>query len=126
MNVKQDYFYTKEHEWANLNENVARVGITDYAQHKLGDITYVELPTIGKKVKQGDVLNGLESVKAASDIYSPLSGEVIKVNTELENDPGLINKSPYEDGWIAEIKISDENEIKNLMTANDYIKYLGE
>lgn len=72
------------------------------------------------------MLNGLESVKAASDIYSPLSGEVIKVNTELENDPGLINKSPYEDGWIAEIKISDENEIKNLMTANDYIKYLGE
>jgi glycine cleavage system H protein len=126
MNIKQDYFYTKEHEWANLNGNIARVGITDYAQHKLGDITYVELPAIGKKVKQGEVLNGVESVKAASDVYSPLSGEVVKVNTALENDPGLINRSPYEDGWIAEIKISDENEIKNLMTANDYMKFLGE
>lgn len=126
MNIKQDYFYTKEHEWANLNGNIARVGITDYAQHKLGDITYVELPAVGKKVKQGEVLNGVESVKAASDVYSPLSGEVVKVNTALENDPGLINRSPYEDGWIAEIKISDENEIKNLMTANDYMKFLGE
>jgi len=126
MNIKQDYFYTKEHEWANLNGNIARVGITDYAQHKLGDITYVELPAVGKKVKQGEVLNGVESVKAASDVYSPLSGEVVKVNTALENDPGLINRSPYVDGWIAEIKISDENEIKNLMTANDYMKFLGE
>jgi len=126
MNIKQDYFYTKEHEWANLNGNIARVGITHYAQHKFGDITYVELPAIGKKVKQGEVLNGVESVKAASDVYSPLSGEVVKVNTALENDPGLINRSPYEDGWIAEIKISDENEIKNLMTANDYMKFLGE
>lgn len=126
MNVKQNYFYTKEHEWANLNGNMARVGITDYAQHKLGDITYVELPEIGKKVKQGEVLNGIESVKAASDVYAPLSGEVVKVNTALENDPGLINKSPYDDGWIVEIKILDENEIKNLMTADDYIKFLGE
>ncbi len=126
MNVKQGYFYTKDHEWVKIDAMTGKIGITDYAQHKLGDLTYVELPKIGKIVKQGEVLNGLESVKAASDVYAPLSGRVIKINTQLENEPGLINKSPYDDGWIAEIEIADENEIKNLMTADEYIKFLGE
>lgn len=126
MDVKQGYFYTKEHEWLKVDGKIGRIGITDYAQHKLGDLTYVELPQIGKMVKQGDVLNGLESVKAASDVYSPISGKVININKTLENDPGKINKSPYDEGWIAEIEITDENEIKNLMTADEYIKFLGE
>ncbi len=126
MNVRQGYFYTKEHEWAKIEGKIAKVGITDYAQHKLGDLTYVELPQIGKVIKQGEVLNGLESVKAASDVYSPLSGKVIKVNNALENDPGLINKSPYDDGWIAEIEIQNEEETKNLMSADEYLNLLGQ
>ncbi len=126
MNVRQGYFYTKEHEWIKIEGKIVKVGITDYAQHKLGDLTYVELPQIGKVIKQGEVLNGLESVKAASDVYSPVSGKVINANAALENDPGLINKSPYDDGWIVEIEIQNEDEIKNLMNADEYLNFLGQ
>lgn len=125
MNVKQDYYYTKDHEWAKLNGKIAKIGITDFAQHKLGDLTYVELPALNKKVKQGEVLCGLESVKAAADVYAPLSGKVVKVNSALESQPELINKSPYDEGWIAEIEI-EEKELSNLMKAEEYIKFLGE
>lgn len=124
MNVKEGYYYTKEHEWVLINGNIAKVGITDYAQHKLGDVTFVDKPQIGKIVKQFEVLTGIESVKAASDIFAPVSGKVIAFNSALENSPELVNKSPYEDGYIVEIEISDASEVKNLMNAQDYKKYL--
>ncbi len=125
VKIADEYLYTKEHEWAKIEGKKARIGITDYAQHKLGDITYVELPEIGKKLKQFEVMSGIESVKAATDIYAPLSGKVTAVNTSLENSPELVNQSPYEKGWIAEIEISDQGEAKNLMDSKAYSSYAG-
>lgn len=122
--VMDHYLYTKEHEWVNIEENTATVGITDYAQESLGDITFVELPKVGSEVEQFEEFASVESVKAASDIFSPISGKVIEVNTELETEPGLINKSVYENGWIAKIEISDPEETSNLMTASEYKKFL--
>lgn len=124
MDVKEGYYYTKEHEWISITGNKAKVGITDYAQHKLGDITFVDPPPIGKTVKQFEVLTGIESVKAASDVYAPASGKVVAFNTALESSPELINNSPYDQGYIAEIEISNYTEIKNLLDANSYKKYL--
>jgi len=123
INVRDGYFYTKEHEWAKIEGNRARVGLTDYAQHKLGDITYVEPPEIGKRVKQFEYLTGIESVKAASDIYAPLSGRVAAFNDALESSPELVNSSCYDEGWIAEIEISDPSETANLMDAVAYRAY---
>lgn len=125
MNVKEGYFYSKEHEWVKLDGNKAKVGISDYAQHKLGDITYVDLPSIGKAVKQFEVLTGIESVKAASDIYAPLSGKVVAVNKALENSPELVNKSALDDGWIVELEISNPSETSALMDASKYKAYLS-
>lgn len=125
MNVKEGYFYSKEHEWVKIDGNKAKVGISDYAQHKLGDITYVDLPSIGKVVKQLEILTGIESVKAASDIYAPLSGKVVAINTTLENTPELVNKSPFEEGWIAELEISNPSETANLMNATVYKTFLA-
>ncbi|MEI7542574.1 MAG: glycine cleavage system protein GcvH [bacterium] len=125
MNVKEGYFYSKEHEWVKIDGNKAKVGISDYAQHKLGDITYVDLPSIGKVVKQLEILTGIESVKAASDIYAPISGKVIAINTALENAPELVNKSPFEEGWIAELEISNPSETANLMNATAYKTFLA-
>lgn len=118
------YLYTKEHEWVNIEGNIATVGITDYAQESLGDITFVELPKVGREVEQFEEFASVESVKAASDIFSPISGKVIEVNAELETKPGLINKSVYENGWIAKIEIPDPEETSNLMTASEYRKFL--
>ena len=123
ITVLDGYYYTTEHEWALIDGKTAKIGITDYAQQKLGDITYVEPPEMDKEVTQFEFLTGIESVKAASDIYAPLSGTVIAFNEELERAPELINRSPYEDGWIAEIEISDPKEIKNLMDFKSYKKY---
>jgi glycine cleavage system H protein len=125
MNVKDGYFYSKEHEWVKIEGNKAKVGISDYAQHKLGDITYVDLPSAGKTVKQLEILTGIESVKAASDIYSPMTGKVIAVNKALENAPELVNSSPFEDGWIAELEISNPSETANLMNAAAYKTFLA-
>jgi len=124
MNVPDNYFFTKEHEWAKIDGKKAKIGISDYAQHKLGDITFVELPAAGKQVKQFDVLTGLESVKAASDVYAPLSGKVSAVNSGLETAPELVNKETYTGGWIAEIEIKDASETKNLMDSAAYKKYI--
>lgn len=122
--VVEYYLYTKEHEWVNIEDKVATVGITDYAQESLGDITFVELPKVGEEVEQFEEFASVESVKAASDIFSPISGKVIEVNTELEAEPGLINKSVYENGWIAKVEIFDPEEASNLMTASEYRKFL--
>ena len=125
MELLEHYLYTKEHEWINIeDDSTATVGITDYAQSALGDITFIELPAIGADVEQFEQFVSVESVKAASDIFSPMSGKITEVNTKLESDPGLINRSCYEKGWIAKIEISDMEEKSNLMSAQEYTKFL--
>ncbi len=114
--------YTKEHEWIKKEEANGRIGITDHAQDELTEIVFVELPKIGKKVTKGDALGVVESVKTVSDIYSPVSGEVIDANKALEDNPQLINQSPYEKGWFALIKLSEPSEIGGLMDAASYRK----
>lgn len=113
-------FYTKDHEWIAIDGNNGTMGITDYAQHQLGDITFVELPKVGKTVKKGDVLCGIESVKAASDIFAPMSGKVVEVNKKLDSEPQLVNQSPEKDGWIAKLELSQTTEKSGLM---DQAKY---
>ncbi|HLD69217.1 MAG TPA: glycine cleavage system protein GcvH [Candidatus Omnitrophota bacterium] len=124
MEVVEHYLFTKEHEWINVEEDTATIGITDYAQSALGDITFVELPEVERDLEQFEQFVSIESVKAASDIYSPMSGRVIEVNAKLEADPGLINRSCYEKGWIVKISLKDLDERSNLMTAEEYQKFL--
>ncbi|RKY32623.1 MAG: glycine cleavage system protein GcvH [Candidatus Omnitrophota bacterium] len=126
MEIPEGLLYTKEHEWIKIEGNLGTIGITDYAQNALGDITFVELPKVGDEVKQFKPFASVESVKAASDIYAPMSGKVVKLNEKLSTSPELINNSPYGDGWIAVIEISDEKEKENLMTAEEYKKYVEE
>ena len=123
--IKEGLYYTKDHEWAQvLEDGTVLVGITDYAQKELGDLAYVELPEVGKEVTKGDVLCEVESVKAVSEVYAPVSGEVIEVNEELEEAPEKINEDPY-GAWIAKIKPNNlEEELKELMDANAYAEYL--
>jgi glycine cleavage system H protein len=117
-------YFTKEHEWVKVAGAVGTVGISDHAAHELGDITFVELPKIGATVKQFGVLGSIESVKAASDIFAPVSGKVIKVNDTLETAPEVVNESPEDAAWMAEVEISDAAELKNLMTLEQYNDYL--
>jgi glycine cleavage system H protein len=117
--------YSKDHEWVKLEGNIATVGISFYAQEELGDIVYVDLPEIGKTVKQNDVLAVIESVKSASDVYSPISGKVIEVNEKLKEKPEIINEDPYQEGWIAKLEISNPNELDTLMNAEEYKKLIG-
>lgn len=124
MEVEEHLLYTKDHEWVNIDGDVATIGITEYAQSALGDITFVELPTVGDEFDQFEEFASVESVKAASDIYSPMSGRVVEVNEALEGKPGIINRSCYEKGWLAKIEISDMDETSNLMTADEYRSYL--
>ena len=123
MHLPKDLFYTKDHEWVRIEGQVAHVGITDYAQHALGDITFVELPKIGETVKQSVYCATVESVKAASDVYAPLSGKVMAVNAQLTAHPELINQSAYEKGYFFSMEISNEKEKLNLMDASAYQKY---
>jgi glycine cleavage system H protein len=115
--------YTKEHEWVKIDGNIATVGISDYAAHQLGDITFVELPKLGKVVKQFDVLCAIESVKAASDIYAPVSGTVLSVNETLNTRPEIVNESPEEAAWMATMKMIDPSEAANLMNKEQYDEY---
>jgi len=124
MDIPKDLKYTKEHEWAKEEGDTALLGITDFAQHSLGDVVFVELPEVGTRLKKGDVLGSVESVKAASDIYSPLSGEVIEINSELEDHPELLNESPYEKGWIIKIRISGSGESAELMNEAQYAEFV--
>jgi glycine cleavage system H protein len=117
-------YFTKEHEWVKVAGNVGTIGISDHAAHELGDITFVELPKIGAVVAQFGVLGSIESVKAASDIFSPLSGKVTKVNDALETAPEVVNESAEDAAWMAQIEITDAAELKNLMTQDQYNDYL--
>ncbi len=122
--IIEHYWYTKEHEWVNVEDNVGTMGITDHAQHALGDVTYVELPDEESEVDQFEQFVSVESVKAASDIYAPMGGRVIEINRDLEDNPALINKDCYGKGWIAKIDIRDVDETSNLMSADEYRSYL--
>ncbi len=122
MLIPEDLYYTESHEWIRVVGDVAIMGITDFAQHELGDIVYVELPDVGKKVSAGEPCGSIEAVKAVEDINSAVSGKVDSRNTDLEDTPDLMNKSPYEDGWLIKIKMSNPDEIENLLTAVEYQK----
>lgn len=117
-------YFTKEHEWVKVKEGSGAVGISEHAAHELGDITFVELPKMGAVVKQFGVLGSIESVKAASDIFAPVSGKVVKVNEALEVAPEIVNESAEDAGWMAWVEIADESELKNLMTQEQYNDYL--
>ena len=121
-----DRRYTKEHEWVRVEDNVAVVGITDYAQDQLGDIVYLELPSPGTQVKQLDKLGEVESVKAVSDLYSPVSGEVTEVNQEVNDRPELVNQSPYEEGWLVRVRLADPAEVDGLLTAEQYDELIAQ
>lgn len=124
MNIPKNLFYTKDHEWARIEGKTAYIGITDYAQHSLGDITFVELPKTGEQLKQSGYCATVESVKAASEVYAPLSGKVLSVNTELAAHPELINQSVYEKGYFLSLEITDETEKTKLMDAASYERYV--
>lgn len=124
MNIPDNLLYTKDHEWAKIDGDKAIIGITDYAQNALGDITFVDVPKVGSKVKQSEWCATVESVKAASDVYAPLTGEIVKANAELSGHPELVNKSAYESGWFANIKIADPSEKSKLMTPIQYKEYV--
>ena len=117
-------YFTKEHEWVKVKEGIGAVGISEHAAHELGDITFVELPKIGAVVKQFGVLGSIESVKAASDIFAPVSGKVVKVNEALDTAPEIVNESAEDAGWMAWVEIANESELKNLMTQEQYNDYL--
>jgi len=123
--VPDGLLYTKDHEWARIEGRRARVGVTDHAQHELTDVVYVELPPIGKVVKAGDEIGVVESVKAASEIFAPLTGKVVEVNKVLDDKPELVNTSPYGDGWMVVLEVSDPAEAKSLMDAASYRKHTG-
>ncbi|MEE9169970.1 MAG: glycine cleavage system protein GcvH [bacterium] len=125
MDVPQDLKYTEEHEWILLEDDIATVGVTDYAQSELGDVVFVELPHVGDLVQQMEPFGTIEAVKTVSDLFAPLSGDVVEVNTLLEENSNLINEDPYGEGWILKIKISDPLEAENLMTAEDYEKLIA-
>lgn len=116
--------FTKEHEWVDIKEGIAFVGISDYAQHSLGDIVSLDLPKVGAVVKQGQTLGVVDSMKASSEIYSPISGEVLEVNKELESNPQWVNESPQEKGWMAKLKPSNVGEVDGLMSEEEYKKYI--
>lgn len=124
--VPEDLRYSKEHEWVRAEGDEAIMGITDHAQSALGDITFVELPEVGVEVKAPESIATIESVKAASDVYAPVSGKIVKVNGLLADSPEIINSSPYEEGWLCRIKMSNSSELDGLMDAAAYTEYLKE
>lgn len=116
--------YTKEHEWVEVDGDTATVGITNHAQESLGDIVFIDLPMVGKEVKSNEELCVIESVKAASDIYAPIDGEVIEINNNLNDDASIVNQDPEKDGWIFKMKIADPSQYNNLMTLDEYLASL--
>jgi glycine cleavage system H protein len=124
MSDVKDLKFSKEHEWVKVDGNIGTVGISDYAQHELGDVVYVELPEVDSEVSEGDACANIESVKAVSDIYAPVSGKVTETNETLEDEPELINNDPYGNGWIFKMEMSDSSQLDNLMDYAAYEEYL--
>jgi glycine cleavage system H protein len=126
MAYPSDYRYTKDHEWIQAQGATATIGITDYAQHELGDVVFVELPKLGAKIKAGESFGTVESVKAVSEIYAPASGEVTEINSKLADTPETINSDPHKAAWLIKIKLADAKEISGLMDAAAYQSYIAE
>jgi glycine cleavage system H protein len=126
MELPEDLKYTREHEWVSIDGSVATIGITDHAQEQLGDVVFVELPAVGDRVEKADAFGVVESTKAVSDVYAPLSGEVTEVNDDLPDNPELINEDPYGDGWMVKVTIGDKADLDDLMTAEEYRRYVEE
>lgn len=122
----ENNLYSKDHEWVLVQDNVGTIGITDYAQHELGDVVYVDLPEVGDVFESGDPFGSVESVKAVSEVFCPVSGEVIEVNSKLEESPELINQSPHEMAWMIKVRIANPDELKELLSAEEYEEYLQE
>jgi glycine cleavage system H protein len=124
--IPQDLRYTKEHEWARRDGDTVTVGITHWAQEQLSDVVYVELPAVGRTVKQAEGLGVIEAVKTVSDVYAPVAGEVVAVNAALADNPALVNQSPYEQGWMVKLKVKDAKELDSLLDAKAYAALLEE
>ncbi len=124
MLIPPELRYTKDHEWVRVQDGIGTVGITDYAQDQLGDVVYVDLPSPGKQLTQLAVFGEIESVKAVSELYSPVSGEVVESNQALADKPELINESPYDEGWIMKVRLTDEGEVEKLFTGDQYKDYI--
>ena len=125
MNIPSNLQYTKDHEWAKIENGVATIGITDFAQGELGDIVFVELPEVGKSFNAGDAFGTIEAVKTVTDLFSPISGKIVAINEGLDNDPGKVNSDPYGDGWLVKIRLSDPAEKDGLMSSIAYEKIIG-
>ena len=120
MNIPADLKYTKDHEWVKIENDIATVGITDFAQGELGDIVYIEVDSLGENLESESVFGTVEAVKTVSDLFMPLSGEIIEFNSELESSPELVNEDPYDSGWMIKIKLSDVNSASNLLDSKQY------
>jgi glycine cleavage system H protein len=125
MNIPQELKYTKDHEWVKIDGDVATVGVTDFAQGELGDIVYVEVETLGETLERDEVFGTVEAVKTVSDLFLPLAGEILEFNDSLENTPEKVNSDPYGEGWMIKLKISDQSEVSNLLSPEDYKEIIG-
>ena len=125
MNIPEELRYTEEHEWVKLDGNVATVGITDFAQSELGDIVYLEIDTLDSEINSNDVFGTVEAVKTVSDLFMPVNGKVIEVNSSLEDNPEVVNDDPYGDGWIIKIEVSNPSDIDALMNSEEYKNLIG-
>jgi glycine cleavage system H protein len=125
MNVLENLKYTKDHEWIRMEGKEAYIGITDFAQHELGDIVYVDIPSEGATLSQEEVFGSIEAVKTVSDLFMPVGGEVLEINEKIDGDPSLINSDPYGDGWIIKISIANASEMDTLLTAEQYKQLIG-
>lgn len=125
MNIPENLKYTKDHEWIKLDGNMAYVGVTDYAQGELGDIVFIEIETVGEDLEKEEVFGTIEAVKTVSDLFMPVSGKVLKVNSLLENSPELVNKDPYGEGWMVQVEVKNANEMNKLLNASQYKKLIG-
>jgi len=122
----EDYLYSKDHEWILVRDDVGTIGITDYAQHELGDVVYVDLPEVGDTFEASEPFGSVESVKAVSEVFCPVGGEIVEVNSKLEESPELINESPHQKAWMVKIRLADPEELKELLSAEEYEEYLEE
>ena len=125
MNIPENLRYTKDHEWIKLDGDLAVVGITDFAQHELGDIVYIEVDTVGETLDQEETFGTIEAVKTVSDLFMPVHGEVVEFNEALESTPDLVNKDPYGEGWVIKISLADASVLDELLTAEEYAKLIG-
>ncbi|PNZ67672.1 glycine cleavage system protein GcvH [Staphylococcus croceilyticus] len=126
MAVPSELKYSKEHEWVKVEGNTVTIGITEYAQGELGDIVFVELPDVDDEINEGDTFGSVESVKTVSELYAPVSGKIVEINEELEDSPEFVNESPYEKAWMVKVELSDESQLDDLLSADQYSEMIGE